>query len=358
MKKALLKFIFYVVSVAAVAFLINLFVGDSLAAHIANWEWVKKYNIVRPGAPLVIHTREEVRVNDTNDIIAALNRTRGKVAAVTAASDGHLLGSAVAVTSDGVFLTAKTAVAELKPEQLVLVLADGKRVAVTHIVLDPATELVALRTTGNGLSVVSFIPTSELSAGQRILLLGANNDGSSYFLSSFLSTAERSASGVVSSDAPSRTLLLQSVSGTIPGQAVFDLSGQLVGVWNGQQLTPASIAQEIVTSMAAHEGQIVRPFLGFFYRVVTAAEAANQNTTAGLLVTRPPGSAQAIFPNSSAINAGLREGDIITKINNQQVVGALLPDALLTSLTANTKAIFEVRRGSSTVQLELTPSAW
>ncbi len=352
------KFIF-IVFVALFVFVLNVFFADRLSAHIATWNWVKKAHLVEPRAPLVINTREEIRVNETNDIISALSRNKNKVGALFAVGTGapQLKGAVVVATSNGLVLTSRLAVGDLKAEQLSVQLDDGKRYSVSSIIFDPASNVVALQTNAAGLSVVTFAVHSDIFPGERVMLLGENVDGGSYFLASFLSSAEFMPLDIVSSDVPNRVVSLQPTSGVIPGQSVMDLSGKLIGIWDGQKLISSTILQEVVTGLLAANGKIIRPFYGFNYRFLSNVLAASEGRTPGLLISKSSAGTPAVIANSPAAKAGLLEGDIITKINNQAVGDNGIPEALLLNVSPQTKIFLQVKRAGQILDISITPSA-
>ncbi len=355
----MIKKFLYIVLIALFVFILNVFFADRLSAHIATWNWVKKAHLVEPRAPLVINTREEIRVNETNDIISALSRNKNKVGALFAVGAGapQLKGAVVAATSNGLVLTSRLAVGDLKPEQLSVQLDDGKRYAVSSIISDPASNIVALQTNATGLSVISFAGRSDMFAGERVMLLAANADGSSYFLASFLSSGEFMPLEVVSSDMPNRVVSLQPTTGAMPGQSVMDLSGKLIGMWDGQRLVSATVLQEVVNGLLAANGKVVRPVYGFMYRFISNTLAASEGRTAGLLVSKPSAGTPAVLANSAAAKAGLLEGDIITKINNQAVGENSVPETLLLSVSPQTKLSLQVKRGVQLLDMSITPLA-
>jgi S1-C subfamily serine protease len=345
------------VLVALLAFLLNVFFADSLVARIGTWHWVQARHLLDPRAPLVINTREEVRVSDGSDSVAAFNKSKNKVGAVVDMSNGqpNLRGSAVVATSDGRFITTTSVIAGVKPENLVIVMFDGARYPVVKTATDTAAGLSVLETGAGSLSVTSMAQPQDLLPLARILLLGANADGSPYVLSSNLSGSEHMPDTVVSSEGPSRTLPLQFVAGAMPGQAGFDLSGDLAGLWDGQRLISATIVQETLNSVLTNAGKVVRPSFGFSYRFVSSKQAALTKSTAGLLISKTPDGKPAVVPGGVAAKAGLLEGDVITKVGSQAVADTALPEVLLTTAPVAKQLVFEVVRQGKTLQFTLTP---
>lgn len=357
MKKAIL---IIVVSILG-SLIVTVFAADWVTAKVSTWQWVRKYHIVEPRAPLVINTREEVRVHDTNDLIASLNRSKTKVAAVVQiAPDGSkkLVGAAAVMSADGLFLSSKLALGDGKFESLRIAMTDGTMYPLESVVVDPVSSAVLIKTTASGFSVVSFANADEVAAGQRALLLSLAANGQPYFLTSYISSAEMVGSGVLLSDVPARAIGLQTVAGAIPGQAVFTASGNLIGMWDGGSLIAGSILKELTASYFANAGKITRPVYGFSYISISADAAKRDKGMAGLRVTKPTdGKAPAVLANSPAAKAGLQEGDIITKIGDVHMATSNFPDAVLFAQKPGNPLQIEVYRGLGTLSLSLVPGA-
>lgn len=355
-----MKRIILIVALSVLCSLVlSVFLGDLIAAKVSTWQWVRKYHIVEPRAPLVINTREEVRVNDTNDLVASLNRSKTKVAAVVQTTpDGSrkLVGSATVVSADGLFLSSKLGLGDGKLESLRIVMTDGAVYPIESVISDPVSNAVLIKTAANGFSVVSFANADEVTAGQRAILLGLEASGQPYFLTSYISSAEMVGSGVLFSDTPARIIGLQMVNGTIPGQAVFTASGNVVGLWDGGLLIAGSVLKELTASYFANSSKIVRPTYGFSYIAISADAAKRDKLTAGLRVTKlVDGKLPAVLISSPAAKAGLQEGDIITKIGDVNMASVSFPDATLFAQKPGVAVQMEVYRGLGTLSLSVIP---
>lgn len=336
--------------------MINLFFGDFLQAKIATLHWVQKYHLINPRVPLVINTREEIRSSDANDLVSAVSNQKNKVAALVDTTGGArtLIGSAVVVTSDGVYLTVRSVVGDRPINNLVVIQSDGKELQVISSYFDPATSLVLIKTTGTGLSVASLSSRNDLVAGARAMMLGMQNNGEPYVLSTILSGTELMLPGVVFSDVPSRALPLQTVMGAMPGQAVLDLSGMLIGVWDGEKLVPASVAEEALSSFLSG-GKIVRPKFGFYYRLVTRPEALATGGVAGFRLLAPAGEKSAVVAGLPASKAGLLTGDVIIQVGGVSVADSAVPEKLLSSARSAEELDLVVNRGGKSLSVKIQP---
>lgn len=354
------KVISIIVIAVFCSLIVNVFFADWVVAKVSTWHWVRKYQVVEPRAPLVINTREEVRVNDANDLVASLNRSKTKVAGVVqVAPDGSkkLVGAAVVMSADGLFLSSKLGLGDGKLETLRVVMADGRLFPIESVTSDPLSNAVLLRTSASGFSVVSFASADETSAGQRAIWLSLEANGQSYFLTSFVSSSEMAGTGVLSSDAPARTIGVQAVNGAVPGQAVFSVSGSLLGLWDGTSLIAGSVLKEVTSSYFARAGKVIHPVYGFSYVVISAVAAEQNKLTPGLRVTKPAdGKLPAVLANSPAAKAGLQEGDIITKVGGTSMSNAGFPDSILMAQAPGMPVAVEVYRGLGSLTITITPT--
>ncbi len=337
--------------------IVNLFFGDLLQAKIATWHWVQKYHLINPRVPLVINTREEIRPNDVKDLVSAVSSHKNKIVALVSISNGSrtLIGSAVALTSDGVFLTAKNVVGDIPAESIVSIQTDGKELKVKDIFIDPVTTLVLFKTSGSGLSVAALSSNKELVAGEKVIMLGAQSNGDAYVLSSILSGTEHMSPGTIFSDVPSRNLPMQAVFGAMPGQAVIDLFGTLVGIWDGTKLVPASIAEETLASFLSN-GSISRPKFGFYYRFVSKQEANQYGSVPGFKLVVPQGEKNSLIAGSPASLAGLLTGDTITHIGGEAVAEVTMPELLLSTAKLKAELTFVVNRNGKSLEIKITPN--
>ena len=122
---------------------------------------------------------------------------------------------------------------------------------------------------------------------------------------------------------------------------------------------PIDIARPIMEQAVAGK-ELARPYMGVVYRSIDRqfADANNLSVRDGALVQRSAGgsaTSPAVVPGSPADQAGIREGDIITKVNDQAIDGDHPLDATL-SLYApgDTVTLTILRDGqTTTVQLQL-----
>src|SRR6185295_4907898 len=121
-----LKILSLILITIILALLANVFFGRVITAKISTLPVLNKFKLLSPQAPIVITQREEIRVSDSGDAVQAMESVRSKISSVIAVTDKKFTfaGTAVNVTSDGVFITTKSVVGTLKPEYLFIELTD------------------------------------------------------------------------------------------------------------------------------------------------------------------------------------------------------------------------------------------
>lgn len=317
------QLVILVIISVALSLLLNVFFGGQLAAKLSTFRLFNKFQILRPQAPIVINTKEEVRANDNEDILNAIDKVRSKLSLLVYV-DGvnvKVVGAAVNATSDGYFLSASPALVLPKNTKLLVLLNSGQSLAVTQVLTDPVSNLVLLKTEGNGIPVVDFGKSQDLNPGQRIIFLRSSTQPyASNFSSSFITQKQADADGVVySSDKPSQTFGVQSVQNLIPGQAVVDLDGQVVGMFDGSGVVASSNLKAAVNLFTQQKSNIQRPSYGFNYRIINPSLSGLLNLPVGAQVVRPQDKQPAVTPGSASGLVGLLENDVITAVNDIEI---------------------------------------
>ncbi|HEX7259408.1 MAG TPA: trypsin-like peptidase domain-containing protein [Candidatus Saccharimonadia bacterium] len=201
------------------------------------------------------------------------------------------------------------------------------------VATDPQNDIAFIRIKATGLKPLTLGDSGRVQVGSRVVAIGNA-------LGQFQNTVtEGIISGlgrpVVAGDELGNNLeqlqnLFQTDAAINPGNSggpLVDLSGNVIGIntavaGGAQNIGFAIPINEIKKALATvkSRGSIIKPFLGIRYIPVTPAFAAQNNlpVNAGVYVA---GDEQnpAVVPNSPAAKAGLKDGDIITKIGNQAI---------------------------------------
>ena len=234
--------------------------------------------------------------------------------------------------------------------------------------IDTLTDLAIVKIDANDLPVASIGRSSELKVGQLVIAIGSP-----------LGTYSNSVtSGIVSAKGRQITTdgnenlnnLIQTDAAINPGNSggpLLDAGANVIGIntaiaadSNGIGFAiPIDIARPIMDQAVAGK-ELARPYMGVVYRSIDRqfADANNLPVKEGALVQRSAGgngTAPAVVSGSPADQAGIREGDIITKVNDQAVDGDHPLDATLSMYSpGDTVTVTILRDGqTSTVQVKL-----
>jgi serine protease Do len=318
---------------------------------------LRKYNLVPKTSPLTIHTREEIRVNEGSDSVAAIQRVRPWVVAIISGTDqsnSQVQGAGLIITSDGLIATLKSALPPSQPYRIAL--SDGTVLTANLVASDTASELVFLKASASNLATASLGFPKDLQLGQRIVILSPSLgqfQGSDSI--SFLSSEVRNInpSKILFSDRLNRTFGVSSVYDASEGAVTFSLDANVQGLFSKNAIVTSDVIKSALSSYFA-TGAIQRPALGLYYQVIPKTLSNLYNIPEGVVVKRPDAKTSAILVGSSAALAGFIEGDIITQVNNSKITFDNSFEELLANFGVGQTVSFTVVRGFKTLQLNAT----
>jgi S1-C subfamily serine protease len=275
------------------------------------------------------------------------------------------VGSGVIYDGAGWILTNRHVVEG--SDSLAVELNDGRVLDGTVYGIDTLTDLAIVKVEGSGLPTASLGDSSALKVGQLVIAIGSP-----------LGTYSNSVtSGIVS--AKGRTImadgnenlnnLIQTDAAINPGNSggpLLDAGGQVVGIntaiaadSNGIGFAiPIDIARPIMEQAVAGE-PLARPYMGIVYRAIDLqyATANDLPVNEGALIIpggRPDAPTAAVVPGSPAESAGLRDGDIIVKVNEQAIDGDHPLDATLSEFAPGDTISVELLRDGQRQTVSLT----
>ena len=166
----------------------------------------------------------------------------------------------------------------------------------------------------NNLTVRKITDQSEISLGQSVLAI---NDFNNAFLTSISSF--RKSTALLSSDSlNARFSLANDLGDEFKNSFVFDIAGNLVAVISAnKEIVPAFSYTRYWQSLLQN-GTVTQPFLGVHYLDLSTLKVLGLNMEKGAWL-KSGENLPAIIKNSPAELAGLKEGDIISWINNQEI---------------------------------------
>src|SRR3569623_2030722 len=234
------------------------------------------------------------------------------------------LGSGVIVDAMNGYVLTNNHVVD-KADEITVTLKDGRSFTATLVGKDPEADVAVVRIEADKLTAVPFADSSRLQVGDFVVAIGNPFGLGQTVTSGIVSALGRSGLGIegyedfIQTDA--------SINPGNSGGALVNLRGELVGV-NTAILAPGggnvgigfaipvNMARQIMTQLVAH-GEVRRGRLGVMLQDLTPdlARAFDIKETQGAVIAKT-------VKDSPAAKAGLKAGDVVTRVNGQPVNSA------------------------------------
>jgi len=243
-------------------------------------------------------------------------------------------GSGFIVQSDGLILTNKHVVFDTDAEYTV-VTNDGKEYAGKVLARDPVSDIAVIKIEATDLPVVTLGDSTKLELGQTVIAIG---NALGMFRNSvskgIISGMSRSISAALGTEGEMEHLrgVLQTdvaINQGNSGGPLINLDGEAVGIntaiiFGAQNIgfaIPINWAKQDLEDIKNH-GRIIKPFLGLLCLPLNKKFQNQYHLVRdkGALVVRDhrPNSI-AVVPGSPADRAGIKENDIITHVNGEEI---------------------------------------
>lgn len=261
------------------------------------------------------------------------------------------LGSGVILSQDGYIVTNNHVIDGA--EQLEVTLNDNRTFNATVIGADPNTDLALIKIDAENLHVIPLGDSESLKVGEWVLAVGNPFGFTSTVTTGIVSAKARNISTITQSGRGGIESYIQTDAAVNPGNsggALVNLSGELVGIntaiysqtgnYAGYSFAiPTSIVKKVVTDIKQY-GSVQRAFLGVAFSELTPRLAKEKGITAvssGLYVGR-------VEERSAALEAGLKEGDVIVAINGHETTNTGQLQEAMATLRPGDKAKIEFVR--------------
>ena len=332
-----------------ISLILSIFAVGHITAWLSQIPPFSKYAFVNPQAPIVVTKREFIRADDGSDTIEAINNIKTKLAAIVKTSSLNIeqTGNALVVTADGTFVTTKSAISE-KGANYSVVLNDGQTFKISEIILDPATDLAFFKVDASSLPVASLARSNDVVVGQRLISVFGSKNGKYVEAAPIFSVKSQQdiRSGSFEASFPERSIGL-SESPKLIGAVVTTTSGEVVGIWSGKALISSDVIKPVLSLLGSQE--IKRPSFGFAYEVVGNSRAKLTASTVGVRIL-------AVAKDSSAEQAGLKAGDLITAIGDKVFAAEESFEERLQGYKEGDIISLSITRGSQNLILNLIPT--
>jgi serine protease Do len=292
-----------------------------LIPKINTLPFLVKYNLAPQTAPLIINRREEIRVNEGSDSIAAIQKVKPWLVGIISGADlahAQISGSGIVLTSDGLVAVSKNSLPKNSP--ISLSFQDGTVLPATVSSLDPSSDLAFLKVAKNNLPTASLGYSKDLQLGQRIIVLSpTQNEFQAVDKVSYLgSEVKNLVNRTYFSDAINQTFKVDELSNVSDGSMILSLDGNVQGIYSSNNVITADTIRSALNGFFS-SGKITRNQIGFYFSPISKTLAGAFGGSQGALIRKTDPKIPAVVLNSPAAKAGLLEGDLITSVNGTNV---------------------------------------
>ena len=325
-----------------IIFIISLFIGlgGGVIGGNLTFKQLKKQS-EKDGNIFVPTEINKIKVEESSAIIDVVKKVSPSVVSVlttTKIADifGDVAeqkggGTGFIITADGLIATNKHVVPD-NGGSIKVVTKDGKTYAAKIQSIDPLNDFAVLKIDAKNLPVVDLGDSDDLEIGQQVVAIGnALGEFQNTVTSGIISAKERTITASIGAgNSETLTGLLQTDAAINPGNSggpLVNLVGQVVGInvakagaENIGFAIPINSAKVAIESVIK-TGKIIRPMLGVRYVPVTKelASVYDLSVDNGAWLVSTDLRYPAIISDGPADKAGIKERDILIKINDQEI---------------------------------------
>jgi len=273
-------------------------------------------------------------------------------------------GTGFIVSTDGYVVTNNHVVDG--SDSLKVIFQDGTEVDATLVGTDPTSDIAVIQISGNIPTPVALGDSSQLRVGESVIAIGSPlGEYTNTVTEGIVSALGRS---LQSQDGSGLENMIQHDAAINPGNSggpLLNMKGQVVGVNTAvvRQAEPGVSAEGLgfaipsntvkdIATQLIENGKVVRPYLGIEYQLLNPQLSTSQNLTIdhGAYVV-------SVVAGGPSETAGLQVGDVITKMDDQEINDTTSLQDLLFAHKPGDTVTLEVVRGQSpdpvTIQVTL-----
>lgn len=285
---------------------------------------------------------------------------------------GDSAGTGVVISKDGYVLTNSHVVPENAGDIEITMSDDTVHTDVRFVGRDPFNDIAFLKIAGvDDLTPASLGDSAAVQVGQKVVAIGnALGQYQTSVTSGIISALGRplTAANGDGTGAESLENLFQTDAAINPGNSggpLVNLKGEVIGINTAVSASgegigfaiPINDARGLIKNVIKN-GNVSRAYLGVRYVTITSAVAKEEKLTVkeGAYLKAAEGS--AIIPDSPASKAGLRDGDIVVKVDDAKVNRRNPLASLLSLYTVGEKLELIVIRDGKEQMLKVTLEAY
>jgi serine protease Do len=320
----------------------------------------------------VLNQQTRTIVQEENAVISVVEKTAPSVVAIGISrqvfnpfdpfsipkKQDSTIGTGFVVSDKGIIVTNKHVVSDEGTYSVVT--KDGQKYDVKKVYRDPILDLAIVQISGAKLPSLDLGDSSKLKVGQMVIAIGnALGQFTNTVTTGVVSGLGRKvvAGDPYSGSAESLDNLIQTDAAINPGNSggpLLNSSGQVIGVsvatTEGAQNIgfgiPINAVKEIVDEFVA-KGSVSRPFLGIRYKFISRDLAILNEIPQGVYI-------QEVVSGGPAEKSGVKSGDIITKINNDNINDEKKVSDIVSKSNIGQRLELEIWRDDKIIELVAT----
>jgi len=266
-------------------------------------------------------------------------------------------GTGFLISADGMILTNKHVVSD-EEATYTIITNDQQEYSAEILARDPFQDLALLKIKGSGFQPVVLGDSSKIALGESVIAIGnALGEFQNTVSTGVISGLSRQINASGEGRVEALSNVLQTDAAINPGNSggpLLNLRGEVIGI----NVAIAQVAENIAFSIPINQakkaieqvkttGKITYPFLGIRYQTINKIiqqQLELEVDYGALLVKGINLEEPAVEPGSTAAQMGLKENDIILKMNGQKIDDGHILGDLIKKYQPGEKIILEVLR--------------
>lgn len=333
-------------------------ISSSTAARVISSESDLINQLVKDVGPSVVSVSVTSSIRDTSYYYG------------TQVYESESAGTGIVLTADGYILTNKHVI-PASATSVSVITSDGTRYNNVRVIgRDPFNDLAYLKIDETkSLTPAKLGDSSDVQVGDKVIAIGnALGQFENTVTSGIISGLGRPVLAGEGEEVEQLLNLIQTDAAINPGNSggpLVNLNGEVIGIntavagdsENIGFAIPINDAKSGIVSVET-KGKLVKAYLGVRYVTLTKAIAKQAGITVdqGALIVSGT-SDPAVTPGSPADKAGLKENDVITKVNDTTLDDDNPLTRVINEFQPGDEVKLTVVRGKKTIQLEATLGA-
>ncbi|UOO37536.1 trypsin-like peptidase domain-containing protein [Oscillospiraceae bacterium CM] len=311
---------------------------------------------VSPGTEMAA---EDIYAMAVNQVVGVNSQMKTNVFGESSSS--AVSGSGFIISADGYIVTNYHVIeyAVKNGYELTVMMHDGKSYPAKIVGYEQDNDLAVIKIDQTGLSAVTIGSSKNMQVGDRVFAVGNPLGELDYTMTNgIVSALDR----VIPIDEATKINMFQIDAAVNPGNSggpVYNSKGEIIGIVSAKYASssvpveglgfaiPIDDAMNIITQLMTTGHVSGKPSMGITVSTVTSAAAQYYNWVEGAYVN-------SVEPGSCADKAGIKVGDIITKLGDTAVTSSDTLKAAKKNYKAGETAKVTIRREGKDITLSIT----